>query len=83
LATQNQDSIVVLSAAKNKKLVKAIDLKPDDFSADIIYKDGTKQKMEFYYGSSYLSQSSRKFLVPADATSVRVTNFKGEKRKIL
>ena len=31
------------------------------FSADVIYKDGHKKHIEFYYGNTYLSQSSRKF----------------------
>lgn len=55
---------------------------PDDFYAEIIYKNSKKRRVEFYYGSTYLSQSSRKLLVEKDAVKITITNFKGMKRVI-
>jgi hypothetical protein len=84
LATQNQDSVLIyVKTGDSDKNQKWIDLKPDDFYADIIYKDGRKRRVEFYYGSTYLSQSSRKFPIDKNAAKITITNFKGAKRELL
>ena len=84
VATQNQDSLKVFS--KNpvyiKNIIKWIALNPDDFLADITFKDGKKRRVEFYYGSTYLSQSSRTFPVEKNMDKIIITNFKGVKRKV-
>ena len=79
IATQNQDSLMVYGKAPGNDMAntKWISLKPDDFYADIVYKNGNKRRVEFYYGSTYLSQSSRKFLIEKDAVKITFTNFKG------
>jgi hypothetical protein len=85
LATQNQDNLLVY--AKNEKLaannVKWINLKPDDFFAEILYKGGKKRRVEFYYGDTYLSQSSRKLAVDKEVLKILITNFRGKKREVL
>jgi enediyne biosynthesis protein E4 len=81
IVSQNQDSVLAFNA--RQKPSKWIKLNRDDFSADIVYKDGRKQRVEFYYGSTYLSQSSRYFAVENQISSVTITNFKGVKRKAL
>lgn len=85
IATQNQGSLKVFS--KNplyaKNILKWIKLEPDDFCADIVYKDGKKRRVEFYYGSTYLSQSSRMLPVEKNYEEITITNYKGIKRKVL
>lgn len=85
IATQNQDSLMVYSKNPlyNQDILKWIDLKPDDFYADVVYKNGKKRRIEFYYGSTYLSQSSRKLPVEKNYKEITITNFKGNKRKVL
>lgn len=85
IATQNQDSLVVFSKnpVHQTNILKWITLKPDDFFADIIYKDGRKRRVEFYYGSTYLSQSSRMLPVDKNYKAIMITNYKGIKRKVL
>jgi hypothetical protein len=84
IATQNSDSLIVLHKNKSKaENTKWLTLKPDDFCADITLKNGIKRKVEFYYGSTFLSQSSRKFLIDKDAVKLTITNFKGQKRQAL
>ncbi len=56
---------------------------PDDIAALIKANNGSLQKVEFFYGSGYLSQSSRKLYIPKDARSVIITNSKGKQTEIL
>lgn len=83
IATQNADSVVVHKKTAKSAIQKWVTLKPDDFSADITFKNGTKRRVEFYYGSTYLSQSSRKFLIDKDVVKFTITSFKGQKREVL
>lgn len=82
IVTQNQDSLLVF-AKKEKNILKWLDLESDDFTADVEYKDGSKRRVEFYYGSTYLSQSSRRFPIEKTVKKVTITNFKGNKREVL
>ena len=78
-ASQNRDSLKVFVL---NRPVNNIKLQPDDQSAIITYKNGAKQKQEFYYGSSFLSQSGRFLTVNKDVTNVQITNNKGQTRAI-
>ncbi|MBL0741249.1 VCBS repeat-containing protein [Chryseolinea lacunae] len=55
---------------------------PADAYAIITRKDGTRSKHEFYYGSTYLSQSSRVLTYAGEITALEVTTFRGEKRRV-
>ena len=81
LAALNSDSLKVIKPLRLSQ--KSIRLKNDDVSAEITYKNGDKEYLEFYYGSGYLSQSSRVCPVPEGVVSVTFTTYKGESRKIL
>ncbi|GHB82322.1 hypothetical protein GCM10007390_41800 [Persicitalea jodogahamensis] len=85
LVSQNQDSLLVFSPGilSTRRILKWVSLKPDDFSAEVVYKDGSKRKVEFYYGSTYLSQSSRRFPIEKNAKKITVTNFQGKTRTLL
>ncbi len=50
--------------------------------ADVEFADGTKQRVEFYFGSGYLSQSTRKLTVPASVKEFIVHDYKGDSRKV-
>ncbi len=82
VATQNQDSLKVFSLTKMKPNASFISLKPTDFYADIVYNNNQKKHLEFYYGSTYLSQSSRKLELEPNVKSVVITDYKGVKRKV-
>ena len=85
ISTQNQDSVIVYSknSMVGKNDAKWINLKTDDYCANILYKNNKTRKVEFYYGSTYLSQSTRKILVDNDVVKITITNFKGVKREII
>lgn len=59
-----------------------ITLQSMDFSADLRYADGRRQHMEFYYGNTYLSQSSRTVRIPAGISEVTISDFAGRRRKV-
>lgn len=81
VATQNQDSIKVFRKTGANPAKRYIKLKPDDFYADIMLKNGGKKHVEFYYGSTYLSQSSRVLELDANTADVTITSYSGRKRK--
>jgi len=53
-----------------------------DQSAVITYKDGRHTKQEFYYGSSFLSQSSRFILIDDKVAQVSIKNNSGITRLV-
>lgn len=78
-ASQNRGALKVFEL---KRKVNNIKLLPADESAVIVYKNGSKQKQEFYYGSSFLSQSGRFLTVNNDVKQVQITDTKGHVRNI-
>ena len=76
-ASQNRGPLQLFQLRRN---VKNIPLNPDDQTALITYKNGSKQKQEFYFGSSFLSQSGRFLTVNNNVISVQITNTKGNTR---
>jgi hypothetical protein len=81
VATQNQDSLKVYKPATNVTK-RSIKLRADDFYADIVYKNNSKKRVEFYYGSTYLSQSSRNLEVDANVAKITITGYGGKKRDV-
>ena len=78
-ASQNKDSVKVF---KLNKPIKSIQLKPTDAYALVKYKNGKTGKEEFYYGSSFLSQSSRFMMLDDEMTSVVIYDDNGKSRVI-
>ncbi|WP_411031236.1 VCBS repeat-containing protein [Spongiimicrobium sp. 3-5] len=66
LAARNDDTIKVFE--QNGPKGKTIALDRETTHAIITSKEGTKQKVEFYCGEGYLSQSSRSITIPNEAT---------------
>ena len=84
VATQNQDRLLVFhnTTAPPSDEVQWVDLQANDFSADIVYDDNSKRRVEFYYGATYLSQSSRTMALDNTMKQVIITDFSGNKREI-
>ncbi|MBW3545862.1 MAG: VCBS repeat-containing protein, partial [Bacteroidetes bacterium] len=85
LVSQNQDSLRMFSryhtdqAAEKGHLLL---LEPLDAWAQVQYQDGRMERREFYYGTTYLSQSSRKLTISADARAVTFFDYQGNSRKV-
>jgi len=78
-AAQNRGPLKVFELEEKNK---NISIKPDDISAELHFQNGTTQKQEFSYGSSFLSQSARFLNAGINLKSVTITGNKGQKRKI-
>ncbi|WKN33367.1 VCBS repeat-containing protein [Porifericola rhodea] len=81
LATQNQDSLIVMTP-KQKEEGPIIALESLDAWAVAEMADGSQYKMEFYYGATYLSQSSRKIKLHPQLKAITIYNFQGESREV-
>ncbi len=81
IATQNRDSLK-LFALENSGGQIEFKPKATDLWGQFIFADGKRQKMEFYFGSGYLSQSTRKIRIPKDVVELIVYDFKGTSRKV-
>jgi enediyne biosynthesis protein E4 len=79
IATQNKDSVKVYTKSLPDE-GKVIALKPFDSYGEILYKDGKKERLEFYYGAGYLSQSTRKIKIPTQVKEVTIYSFDGKAR---
>ena len=81
--TQNRDSVLLFAPrAETLPAERTITLEPMDAWAELTLTDGTTRRQEFYYGSTYLSQSSRTLVLGEAVTSVAIYNFAGEKRVV-
>ena len=72
----------VLKLYQLKRKIKAVRVGADDVSAVVNCKNNKSHKEEFYYGNSFLSQSSRFILVDSNVQSVTIRNSKRELRTL-
>ena len=78
-ATQNRNRLQLFSLKNSRPVLRFND---DDLVAWVHLKNGSKRKVEAYYGTSFLSQSSRFIILNESISHVEITNRKGEKRLV-
>ena len=78
-ASQNKSALKVFELKTKERIVP---IEANDISANITYKNGKGRKLEFYYGSSFLSQSGRFVRATNNVKTITVTNANGIKRTI-
>jgi hypothetical protein len=78
-ASQNKDALKLFEL---KRKVKVLQIKPSEVSAVVKFKNGKIEKREFYYGSSFLSQSARFIKIDTNVTSVTILDDKGMQRTV-
>jgi len=71
---------VEVRAQGRAEALRSLALRPGDVSALIHYRNGTVRREEFYYGSSFLSQSGRFIEWNDSILSVEVTDAMERKR---
>jgi hypothetical protein len=80
LAAQNSEKMKVFSVGNSTN--ELMHLESDDVWIDIMYENGKTEHREFYYGSGYLSSSSRVCRITEDINSVTITSYTGDSRTI-
>ena len=78
-ASQNKD---VLKLFELKRKVKVLQINPSEVFALIKFKNGKTEKREFYYGSSFLSQSARFVNITENVSGIAILDNKGNRRVI-
>ncbi len=78
-ASQNRDALKVYKKRTSDSLISLL---PGDISANIFMKTGSKRKEEFYFGTSFLSQSSLMLPVNKPVSKIEIINSKGNKRTV-
>jgi hypothetical protein len=79
VASQNRDALKLFELKRRGKVIR---IKPSEVSAIIKFKNGRTEKREFYYGSSFLSQSARTININENIESLTIFDDKGERRSI-
>lgn len=73
----NSGPLKVFESQFNKEKLKFHDINDDSTYAIITFTNGKKQKLEFQYGSGYLSQNSRRLFINDKIEQIEITNYKG------
>jgi len=76
LAAQNNDTLKVMQ--HNGTADRIIKINKDDAYAILTHTDGRKSRREFYFGSGYLSQSSRQLRISKDIVQVTIVDTQGK-----
>ena len=79
-ASQNKGPLKLFQLGIPKKIIP---LKADDIYLVLHFKNGSTQKEECYFGSSFLSQSTRHCFIGTDVVKAVITNNSGVSRMIL
>ena len=79
VASQNSAPLKVYEADYSNKMIP---FEREDAYALIYFNDGKIRKQEAYYGTSFQSASGRFMVLPANADSVEIVKYSGEKRGV-
>ena len=83
IVSANSDDEVKLYAKTNKtKTFEPIAVEKDIQSAEIFLSNGKQYKLEFYYGSGYLSGSTRTIFPNEHIKKIKVTNVEGVSKSV-
>jgi hypothetical protein len=82
VATNNNGPVQVLKGSLNRHL-KAVAPAPMEAYGIVALADGRNQKVEFYHGGGYLSQSSRILYLPREYERVEIYSYSGEVTRVL
>jgi len=83
IATQNRDSLLIyindMKVSQERKIFKPLST---DSWAELVHESGQLEKVEFYFGAGYLTQSSRTITISDDVEKLIVHGFDGKTRNI-
>lgn len=79
LVAANDDTLKTFSSRADSE-GRHLRARPSEVWGQVVYQDGSTAKVEFYYGSGYLSQSSRAFVASNGVEKVTIYGAQGESR---
>ena len=79
-ASQNRSFLKIFK--KQNDYTRLIPVQPSDNAAYYKLQNGQTRKEEFYYGNSFLSQSSRFIAIDSTIGSIKIVNNAGQRRDI-
>lgn len=82
LISRYNEPLLAFRLTKNTEEV-LFDPEPNDRMIQWFYNGTMFKQQEFYYGSGYLSQSSRKITIPNEADSALIFSYTGTKRTLI
>jgi hypothetical protein len=82
IASQNADSLRIFEPVTPTSKARNFIPLLTDCRADVLFNDGKKARIEFYYGSGYLSQSTRSVKIHPNVKEMTVYDFSGKSRVI-
>lgn len=83
VATNNNGPVQVLRESTGKGHFSSIAPGPMEAYGIVNLTDGRKQKIEFYYGGGYLSQSSRILYLPREYERLEIYSYSGKVSKVV
>ncbi|MGB5553522.1 MAG: VCBS repeat-containing protein [Flavobacteriaceae bacterium] len=78
----NNDAPLKLFVSQRKSEQKWINAETNTQFAEVVLNDGNTHKIEFYYGSGYLSQSSRSILISTKTKEIKFTDSDGNTKTV-
>ncbi len=81
LVSSNQAALKVFQK-KSSNQHEIIPVEKEDTYAILEFNDGKKERREFYFGNTYLSQSSRVLILSKEISSATIFNSKGTSRAV-
>jgi len=78
-ASQNRDELKLFEL---RRKIHSFPIHSKDVVAYVKYKNGKSEKIEFYQGTSFLSQSGRFLCVNNNVSGIEITDYRGNKRSL-
>jgi hypothetical protein len=78
IASQNRGPLKIFTETP----ATVLKVNPRDIWAELVDNNGRKTRVEFYYGSGFLSQSSRNIQIPKNVVEINVYDVTGKARKV-
>ena len=81
VSSRNREAIKVFEKVSDDR-ANSLQPQATEYSYILHFSDGKEQYGELYYGSGYLSQSTRKMNVPAEVKSITFFDYAGKQRYV-
>jgi len=82
VSANNNDRLKLFETTKPARSFNPISIAEDVSFAEVYFSNGKHYKVEFYFGSGYLSSSTRSIVPNAFIKEIKITNVKGNSKTV-